>query len=100
MGREKQWAAEGEGGRAEFPFWQLFFLASLTACQGVRAELGLGPGGGQSQGGPSSLPAGRRCHGHFRDWQARGAWQSAPHIPLAGRALATLAPQPDPWGSP
>lgn len=51
----------------------------------------------QSQGGPSSLPAGRRCHGHFRDWQARGAGLSAPYIPLAGKALTPLVEPGPRW---
>lgn len=94
-GRERWWATERGGeGRAEFPFWPLFFLACLTHCQGVCAKLGLGPGRRQSQGGPASLPAGRRCQGHFRDWQARGAGLSALRKPLAGKALIPLL---QPW---
>ena len=89
-GGERQWAMEGgERGSAEFPLWLLFFLACLAHCRGVCAELGLGPGRRQSQGGPSSLPAGRRCHGHFRDWQARGAGLSASFILLAGKSPHT-----------
>ena len=93
-GGERQWATEGgERGSAEFPLWLLFFLACLAHCQGVCAELGLGPGRRQSQGGPSSLPAGRRCHGHFRDWQARGAGLSASSFLLAN----VLVPLVESW---
>ena len=93
-GRERQWAPEGGEGSAEFPLWPLFFLACLSRCQRVHAELGLGPGRGQSQGGPSSLPARRRCHSCFRAWQAWGIGLSALHIPLAGKALEPLS---EPW---
>lgn len=90
FGRERQWGTEGGEGNVEFPFWSLFFLACVAHCQGVCAELGLGPGRGQSQGGPFSLPAGRRCHGHFRHWQALGAGLSA-QLLLAKPSISSAA---------
>lgn len=106
-GRVRQWATEGGGGRAEFPFWPLFFLACLSHCQWVHAELGLGPGRGQRQGGPSLLPAWRRPSSPAVSEPGRpGALGCLPYVPLAGKALgrlqslATLASQADSRGSP
>lgn len=86
FGDTGQWREEGQ-----CPVSSLaVVLACLAYCQGVCAELGLGPGRGQSWGGPFSPPAGRRCHGHFRCWQAWGAGLSAPHMGPVGQAFMAL----------
>lgn len=54
---------------AQFPLNCCFSWPSPNTAKGVCAELGLGPGRGQSQGG--LLPFQKEeAHGHFRHWQA------------------------------